>query len=134
MTEDDIAPENFVEFSAVDMDGSTKAGEVGSSGFIKIKVDKDTTGDEQIRAWFEKIYEKMKSLSADGKVHDNFMVIGTDKDEEFSLENLFNGPLWEKYPGASWAYPYEGNFKLSVSTSYDYDSGEYKMGITVYGN
>jgi predicted small secreted protein len=132
LSETDIKPELFIEFEELKMDGSTKAGESGSSGFISIVVDKDATGEEQVKAWFEKIYDKMQKLSSDGKIYKNY----TSMDEEFTLETLFENPLWEKFPGTMWAYKYkmpDRDVKIIISTSYDYETGIYKMSIMVMG-
>lgn len=134
MTEDDITPEHFVEFAPVEMDGNTKPGEIGSTGYIKITVDKEATGEPQVRAWYEKIYAKMQALSTDGKIHGNALTIGTDNDEESSLEDLFSNPLWEDFPGTMWAYPYEGGMRINVATRYDYESGVYSMSFMVFGS
>lgn len=136
LPEDDIKPEHFVAFGELTMDGSAKAGEIDSTGYIVITVDKEKTQEEQVRAWFEQIYAKMQSLSADGKLHKNALTIGAEGDEEATLEALFSGPLWESYPGTMWSYPCQlsnGAAKLNVSTSYSYENGEYKMSITVFG-
>jgi predicted small secreted protein len=130
LTEDDIKPEHFVEFADLDMDGDIKAGEVGSTGFIKIMVDKDATGEEQVKAWYEKIYGKMLSLSSDGKTYKNFYL-----EEEYSLTALYESPLWEDFPGTMWAYQYKmpsGDVILNASTGYDYETGIYKMSISVF--
>lgn len=136
LSEDDIKPEHFVAFGELTMDGSAKAGEIDSTGYIIITVDKEKTQEEQVRAWFEQIYAKMQSLSTDGKLHKNALTIGAEGDEEATLEALFSGPLWESYPGTMWSYPCQlsnGAAKLNVSTSYSYENGEYKMSITVFG-
>lgn len=137
MTEEDIKPENFVEFSNVTMEDSKKAGEIGSIGYIRIIVDKDKTNNEQIKAWFEKIYAKMQTLSTDGKLHKNMLTIGTENDKEVDLESLFNGPVWKSYPGTMWAYPYKlsnKDVKVNVSTKYSNEDGEYKISISLFGN
>jgi hypothetical protein len=127
LTEDDIKPEHFISFGELTMDGDkTKAGERGNMGFITISVDKDATGEEQVRAWFEKIHAKMCELSSDGKLYTNYISM----DKESTLEALFSNPLWEKFPGTMWAYQYK-DMKLNVSTSYDYETGTYKMSIGV---
>jgi predicted small lipoprotein YifL len=132
LTEDDITPEHFIEFDELDMDGDKNAGEIGSTGFIKITVDKDATGEEEVKAWFEKVYGKMQQLSSDGKLYTNFMSM----DKESTLEALYENPLWKDFPGTMWAYPYKmpkGDMKINVSTSYDYETGIYKMSVMLFG-
>jgi hypothetical protein len=132
LTEDDITPEHFIEFAELDMDGNKKAGETGSTGFIKITVDKDATGEEEVKAWFEKVYGKMQQLSSDGKLYTNFISM----DKESTLQALYGNPLWKDFPGTMWAYPYKmpkGDMKINVSTSYDYETGIYKMSVMLFG-
>ena len=131
LRESDIKPEYFIEFGELKMDSKGKPGSPGSAGFITITVDKSKTGEPEVRAWFEKIYSKMQKLSSDGKLYTNFLTFDT----ESTLENLFQNPHWEQYPGTMWSYPYKlqsGDAKINVSTSHDYENGIYKMSISVF--
>jgi hypothetical protein len=131
LTEEDITPENFIEFAPVETEGSAKPGEAGGAGYVVIRADSASTTGEQITAWFEKLCEKMKTLSKDGKLHKNALTMGTENDEEFSLQALVDGPIWGSYPGALWCYEDKNGTKVSVSTSYRSESGEYKMSFIV---
>lgn len=129
-TEDNLKPEHFIEFGELDMDGSTKAGQPGSMGFIKITVDKDATTPDDVDAWFEAVYGKMQELSTDGKLYKGF---NKEKEAE-PLAELMAGPLWADFPGGGCSYPYKleiGESMIYVATSYDYETGTYKMSIGV---
>lgn len=133
LTEADITPEHFIEFGELKMDGNKLPGEIGSTGYFTITVDKEKTQKEQIDAWFEQLYTKMQSLSTDGKIHDPYN-INTQYDVEYPLEEMFALPTWEAFPGTMWAYPYQadnGKIFVNVSARYDADTGEYKAGFTV---
>ncbi|MDR0906744.1 MAG: hypothetical protein LBN00_11350 [Oscillospiraceae bacterium] len=130
LTEDDIKPEGFIEFQEIETKDNPP--KIHSIGYIRIAADKDTTGEAQIKVWYEKIYGKMQELSTDGKIYSNYITL----DKESTLEALYENPLWEKFPGTMWAYPYKtstDDVKLNVSTSYDYETGIYKMSISVFG-
>jgi hypothetical protein len=125
LTEDDIKPEGFVEFQELEMSGTI--GQAGV-GFIKIVVDKDKTEEAQIKAWFQKVFDKMKSLSLDKKLYTNYQKM----DEEATLDKAF---AVSTMPGTKWAYSYtlpSGEARLQVSVSYSFDEGIYKMSIAGY--
>lgn len=134
LTKADLEPEFFIEFDELAMAGSEKPGELNSIGYIKITVDKDATGSEQVDAWFKKLYAKLKTLSLDGKLHRNVLTMGTENDEEATLEALMENPLWATMPGGSCAYLYQsstGEMRIMVSTRYDYETGVYSLSIAV---
>lgn len=128
MTEDDLKPEHFIEYGDLKMDGSAKAGQVGSAGFITISADVAATDEPAVRAWFEQVYGKLTELATDGKIYTNAMTM----EEESVLEDVFTGILWKDMPGTMWAYRFKG-LRLNVSTSYSYETGVYKLSIMVMG-
>jgi hypothetical protein len=91
-----------------------------------IAVDKDATTPEQVEAWFQKVYDKLKSLSYDGNVYESINFFKDATAADF---------LMPETPSKMWAYPYQsasGDCKLQIAVSYDYDNGIYQIGAYVF--
>jgi hypothetical protein len=129
LTEADITPENFIEFGELKTKG--KVGSREYSGLIEIAADKDATGEEQVNAWFQKFYDKLKGLSSDGKLYTDYKTY----DKESTLDALFGSPLWGEFPGATWSYQYtsaSGNIdSINILTNYHYETGLYDISFIV---
>ncbi len=129
--EADITPENFVSFDPVETEG--KSGEAGYSGFIKINVEKGATDQEDIDAWFDKIFAAIQSRSDDGKLYKNYLF----EEEATSLADLKSGPTWSILPGFG-PYFYKdtllsGKVGVVFTARYDTQKDLYSVGITLWG-
>ena len=127
-SEDDIMPAHFVSFEEVTLDGNKAAGTDGSTGYIKINVDKVATTADDFNAWFERLYAKMTALSVDGKLYKDY----GKTEEATTLSGLQEQAWWDIMPGGNCMFTAKlagGEALLHLAYSYDIEYGIYKLSI-----
>ena len=123
LTEDDLKPTGFIEMNAWSCEKN--------EGDFFIQVDEASRGVAEIEEWFTKVYDKLKSLSDDGKIYQDPALT---QEAEYPSYNAFitDKQIWFNYKGQKVYVELRFSMTFANSKEEIVNKAQYQFYINLY--